>query len=77
MPISLATDFNRDTLPPVTTVSLLVAQFIASQKPFMAFGNVPKAALRLSELRAPKLTLASAGNARHPSSGFVMRALNI
>ena len=44
----------------VTTVSLLVAQFIASQKPFMAFGNVPKAAFR----RKGKLTLAQREAAR-------------
>ncbi len=33
-----------DTLPPVTTVGLRVVQFIARHKPFVAFGNVPKAA---------------------------------
>ena len=49
----------------------------AGQPPFMVGFVVPNAALRLSELRAPKLTLASAGNARHPSPGFVIRALNI
>ena len=48
------------TLLTVTTVSLLVAQFIASQKPFMAFGNVPKAAFR----RKGKLTLAQREAAR-------------
>jgi hypothetical protein len=35
----------------VTTVSLLVAQFIASQKPFVAFGNVPVAAIEDENLR--------------------------
>lgn len=32
-----------DPLLPVTTVSLGVAQFIARQKPFVAFGGVPNA----------------------------------
>jgi hypothetical protein len=34
---------SEDPLPPITTVNLRVAQFIARQKPFVADINVPKA----------------------------------
>jgi len=34
-----------DPLPPVTTGSFPVAQFKSSQKPFVAFGCVPNAAI--------------------------------
>jgi len=40
-----------DTLPPVTIVSLRVAQFIARQKPFVADFNVPIAAIENENLR--------------------------
>ena len=46
-----------DPLPPVTTVSLLVAQFIASQRPFMEFDNVPIADDDFLEMPAPDLPL--------------------
>lgn len=31
----------QDPLPTATTVRLPVAQFVAGQEPFVAFGNVP------------------------------------
>jgi len=36
-----------DTLPPVTTVSLRVAQFIARHKPFVADVNVPQGLIQI------------------------------
>jgi hypothetical protein len=40
---------SEDPLPPVTTVSLPVAQFNSSQKPFVAFGNVAISVPRLEQ----------------------------
>jgi hypothetical protein len=43
---------HKDPLPPVTTVSLRVAQSIARQKPFVADFNVPKVELDNPEIAA-------------------------
>lgn len=40
---NIAPQSVSDPLLPVTTVSLGVAQFIAREKPFVAFGGVPNA----------------------------------
>jgi hypothetical protein len=43
---------GKDPLPPVTTVILLVAQFIACHKPFVADFNVPTAVRGSNKTRA-------------------------